>query len=265
MRSSSERAPLLGNNLVRLLYLDEAGTDKSAPWMCVSGVLVHGDRQWPEIDRRILALVDKYIPEPERDGFVFHATDIFHGSGYFRREQWPVNVRMAILAELASIIGDLKLPVTWGKYQKDKFGAEVFNSDDRPDLKPNMLHQVAILDCLLWADRWLAEYAPDELATVVHEDGTPAKRFVKESLRILRSVAQMDARGFSQSTRMSLGLPLKRIIDTVHFAEKPDARPLQLADLCAFSLGRTLKDNPVPAEILTPIIANLVWMASGPE
>ena len=37
--------------------------------------------------------------------------------------------------------------------------------------------------------------------------------------------------------RTKVGLPLKRIIDTVHFADKQGAAPLQLADLCAFIWG----------------------------
>ena len=57
------RAPLLGHNLVRLIYLDEAGSDRQAPFLCVAGVLVHGDSQWPEVDRRIEKLIEEYIPE----------------------------------------------------------------------------------------------------------------------------------------------------------------------------------------------------------
>jgi hypothetical protein len=81
------RAPLLGHNLVRLLYLDESGTNDEDPFLCVAGVLVHGDNQWPEIDRRILNLIDQYIPQQDRIGFCFHATDIFHGSDYFDRKK----------------------------------------------------------------------------------------------------------------------------------------------------------------------------------
>jgi hypothetical protein len=73
-------APLRGHNLVRLVYLDEAGTDRSASFMCVAGVLVHGDIEWPEVDRRLVALVEKHIPPEDRLGFFFHATDIYHGS-----------------------------------------------------------------------------------------------------------------------------------------------------------------------------------------
>lgn len=61
--------PLLGHNLVRLLYLDEAGTDHGASTLLVAGVLVHGDFEWPEIDRRIRALIEKYIPAIDRFGF----------------------------------------------------------------------------------------------------------------------------------------------------------------------------------------------------
>ena len=75
-------APLLGHNLVRLLYLDETGTTVHTNFLSVAGVIVHGDFEWPEVDKRIAALIEKYISEPDRRlDFVFHATDIFHGSG----------------------------------------------------------------------------------------------------------------------------------------------------------------------------------------
>jgi hypothetical protein len=83
--------PLLGYNLVRLVYLDEGGSDLKAPILSVAGVLVHGDVEWPQVERRIVALIEKYIPEPDRVRFIFHATDIFfHGSGYFdrRKPEW---------------------------------------------------------------------------------------------------------------------------------------------------------------------------------
>jgi hypothetical protein len=97
---SGDRAPMLGQNLVRLVYLDEAGIDFQAPFLCVTGVIVHGDRQWPEVDKRIGALIEKYVDEPQlRPSFVFHAKGILHGNGYFDRDkkkrekphcsQWP--------------------------------------------------------------------------------------------------------------------------------------------------------------------------------
>jgi Protein of unknown function (DUF3800) len=253
------RAPLLGRNLVRLLYLDEAGTDQHAPWLTVAGVLVHGDCEWPEIDQRIAALIEKYIPPSDRVNFVFHATDIFHGSDYFdrRKPEWPEHRRLALLNELANIIDELSLPVVFGTYEKEKFGVGTIPAADTHQKKARLIHDVAVIDCLMRADKWLALFAPTELATVVHEDGTSAKSTIKLSVRFARSEDHIKAQGFDPK---ALELPLRRIIDTVHFAEKADARPLQLADLCAFILARGFKNKPVPERPTEIIFKHLRWI-----
>lgn len=251
-----DRAPLLGENLVRLLYLDEAGSDHKAPALVVAGVLVHGDQEWPEIDRRIGLVAEKYIPQPDRLGFVFHATDIFHGSKYFHKHksEWPKDRRFMLLGDLATIIAELHLPILAGGYQRDGSLGEAVELS-------NTIHNLAAMDCLLWADRWLARFAPKELATVVHEDGTPAKRMIKHSVQFLRNEQYLEEGGVNGDIRAEYGLPLKRIIDTVHFADKPGARPLQLADLCAFILGRVGKDLEVPKYVFDVIWHHLKWMA----
>lgn len=262
--ANSGRAPLFGHNLVRLLYLDEAGIDHKAPVLCVAGVLVHGDQDYPEVDRRILALIDKYIPEEDRRGFVFHAADIFHGARYFdrRKDRWNSSEkRVPILNDLAQIIADLHLPVVSGNYQKDKAAIATILPNITAGDKGTQLHNAAAMDCLIAAERWLGQFAPTELATVIHEDGdgTRAKRLIKRTLQLLRDTETMDAEGISQESRQKLGLPLKRIIDTVHFAEKADARPLQLADLCAFIMGRGLKELDVPTVALEIIWRHMRW------
>jgi len=247
---------------VRLVYLDESGSDLKAPNLCVAGVIVHGDQQWPEIDRRILALIDKYIPESDRPGFVFHATDIFHGSKYFdrRKPEWANQERrIGLLNDLSLIIEDLHLPVVVGFYSKDKFGAGALDPGISNKEKGKLIHDVATLDCLLRVDAWLEKFAPNELATVVHEDGTPAKNLIKHSLRFARRNDLLDAQELQDAKRI-FGLPLKRIIDTVHFAEKPDARPLQLADLAVFVLARMFKDEPVPAIAGERINKHMNWI-----
>jgi hypothetical protein len=252
-------APLLGNNLVRLLYLDESGTDGKAPYICVGGLLVHGDMDWPGIDRRIVELIEKYVPKKDRLGFVFHAKDIYHGNKYFDRNRWSQEVRTSILNELALIISDLSLVLVTGFYSKDHVGINALPSDGKPGSLLRSAQTVAVMDCLMRADRWLAKNAPTELATVIHEDGTGAKPRIKHLVRYLRDplgVAVIDP----DNEAGQFGLPLKRIIDTVHFAEKPDARPLQLADLCAFIMGRALKEKPVPKVAYEIIFSSLQWI-----
>jgi hypothetical protein len=216
-------APLLGRNLVRLLYLDEAGTDQHAPFLCVAGVLVHGDYEWPAVDSRIVALIDKYIPEADRLDFVFHATDIYHGSKYFdrRKPEWADEGRRTeLLNDLAAIIEDLHLPVIFGTYEKNRFSDGPLKIDGDHKQVSRILHDVAVIDCLERADRWLARYAPTELATVTHEDGTPAKPLIKKSVYFARSAAHVKAQAFNEGAGIP-GLPLKRIIDSVNFRSCP--------------------------------------------
>jgi hypothetical protein len=49
----------------------------------------------------------------------------------------------------------------------------------------------------------------------------------------------------------------------VHFAAKADARPLQLADLCAFILGRGLKGSDVPEHATEVIFRHLKWIMAS--
>jgi hypothetical protein len=250
---------------VRLIYLDEAGTDRlNAPYLCVAGVIIHGDNEWPEVDRRIEALVDKYIPPERRYGFAFHATDIYHGTKEFdrRKPEWADRgKRNQLLRELAGIIEDLCLPVVSGEYEKKSFGDGLSLDYDKVGVRHDFMHNAAAINCLFYADRWLARFAPSELATIYHEDGTPAKAHIKKSLRALRSreFAAFAAKD-EDMIKAEVALPLKRIIDTVNFQEKSEARPLQLADLCAFIIGRHLKGKPVPEAVLRIIRHHQRWM-----
>jgi len=249
---------------MRLTYLDEAGVDHGAPVLCVAGVIVHGDRQWPEVDRRISAIIEEYIPVQDRPGFTFHSKDVFHGSGYFdrRKPEWAnyTEKRMPILNALAAIIADLNLPVVTGTYTKETFGIGELPSSMSSNQKARFIHQIAALDCLIWTDRWLGRFAPNELATIVHEEGDSAKRVIKRAVNIFTDDRLLAQSGLPADTREKFGLPLKRVIDTVHFAAKADARPLQLADLCAFTIGRSAKNKPVPESVVAAILPRLAWL-----
>ena len=252
---------------MRLVYLDEGGSDFKAPVLAVAGILVHGDHEWPEVNRRIDVLIEKWIPEADRPGFIFHAKDIFHGARYFdrRKPEWADQAkRVKSLDEIAFIIEEMHLPVVAGFYSKEKFGAGVLTSAEGPKFRGNLIHGTAAADCLLGADEWLSKYAPTELATVVHEDGTPAKPLIKVILRVLRNREQLLQQGLEEKHLAEFHLPLTRIVDTVHFADKQDAKPLQLADLCAFILARGMKDAPIPVLATQIIWRHLKWRAKVP-
>jgi hypothetical protein len=259
-------APLLGHNLVRLLYLDEAGVDHTAPIVGVGGVLIHGDRDWAAVDLHIRALIDKYVVEPElRAGFIFHAKDIYHGTKYFDRRlpRWlDPAARNAVLLDLAMVIAGLGLQVVFGRYERaNPIYQEVLRVDITPEQFTTFLHQMAVSDCLSQADRWLATHAPGEIATVIHEDGTPAKKLVKRTVQVLRSPEEIAASELPEEQKRDFSFPLKRIIDTVHFAEKAEARPLQLADLVAFILCRAASGKHTPTDVRAALLSRLTLIA----
>ncbi len=96
--------PLHGEKAVRIVYLDEAGISnpKQEPFVTVAGVIVHGDDELNRVENRLKKLVKKYIPEGKRQGFVFHAKEIFHGGRTMNRQDpnWSLQRRPAIATEL---------------------------------------------------------------------------------------------------------------------------------------------------------------------
>lgn len=245
---------------MRLLYLDEAGTDHRSPVVVVSGVLVHGDRHYRAIDDYMDALIWRHVEPEKREDFIFHATDIYHGSGYFdrRKPEWAdAKSRNDLLTNLAAIVVNLGLSVVVGRYYRGRH-----DNGMRPEStageRTNLLQQMAAFDCLSQADKWLTAHAPDELATVVHEDGSRAKNLIKRTVRVVRSPTQMAS--LPEDVKHAFSLPLRRIVDTVHFAEKQDARPLQLADLCAFLLCRFAADKHVPMSPIHMLLRHVTWV-----
>src|SRR6266536_2056347 len=107
---------------MRLAYLDEAGTSRKEPALAVAGVIISGDTQAMEVEKRIDLLRQRHIPEGDWDKVLFHATDIYHGKKYFdrRKPEWSDDwKRWIILVELAAIIETLELPIVTGIFEKD--------------------------------------------------------------------------------------------------------------------------------------------------
>lgn len=249
---------------MRLIYLDEAGISHDNPTLTVAGVLIHGDKESSLIKDDMDALVEKYIPAQDQLGFVFHATDIYHGSRYFSRDKWPKELRWRILTELAQIIESRSLPVVAGFYHKDKFGVGILAEADLKDNpKRNLMQTMAAMDCALWADRWLEMFAPSENALITAEDTDHVKKLIKAAMQVFQSDPLMEQWGLKEA-KSQFGLPLKRVIDTVHFTDKGGAKALQLADLCAFTLRRLLEEKHVPLEVGEIVVNHMMWIQKHP-
>jgi hypothetical protein len=244
-------ATLEGQRVVRLVYLDEAGTSAHEPIVVFSGVMIHGNDQLVPLENALDDLVKKHIPDDDQDGFIFHATNIFSGTKYFKDEiKWPFERRMAILNDLAELPAKFELPVAVGFVQKAGFPSQSLQRDLTQKEMNVGTQAVAFAMCTMQIERAMREAFPDEIALMVAEDNHEAKNAIKEAHLKFRSKEFLQADGIPIDC-----FPLTRIRDTVHFAKKPESKPLQLADTCAFIVKGHLtrnKFNPRLYEILSP-------------
>jgi hypothetical protein len=245
---------LRGENLVRFAYLDDAGTGKIAadPNAVIAGVIVHADRQWREIDAHLNGLADKYVPTDARDGFVFHATELFSGGKIFCREKFDKEYRWKILEEICDIPHKFGLPVIMASVPRATYALPSSLESVRGGPIAGAL-ALAASSAAICVERWMRENTKNEIATIVYENNDQSKAFIKSAHNFLRS---MSATGLGGD--VAKYLPLERIVETAHFAAKDDSSVLQVADACAFALSRKLKGGPDSERFANPLLRQMV-------
>jgi hypothetical protein len=227
---------LQGSNLVRLAYLDEAGINAGDPIAVVAALIVHADRQWKVLHEHLGEIRKQFLPPEDRNGFVFHAKDVFHGSRYFHRDRWPYETRLSILKAMLSVINDVgvSLVVGLGRLQ---IGA----NDDAVKIQKEM-HLVAYVHCLAGIEQFMRLKAPEELATLIAENTTEMQQRLK---RVHHGILSLRSdRDIPGPELIREFLPLRHIIEAVHFSGKLECDLLQYSDVFAFSFYRYLARKP---------------------
>lgn len=259
---------LKGSNLVRFIYLDEAGISdpRYEPYVVTAGPLVHSDKQWKSLSRRLAKIADEHVPEEYRENFSFHATELFSGGKVFSRERFEKERRWKILEELVSIPGEMHLPITYGAVEREKWKNPHINlSVAELTLEAQ---GAAYVMCVGQAEAWMRNHAEsDELAMVIMENNNQARttissahHFARDLHKIQRPVS-IDA----ASGRVTKTVPLfseefgfERVIEDPHFAEKEGSSPLQIADICAFVIKRKLMNAQHCDRFFEPLGAHLI-------
>ncbi len=255
---------LCGTKLVRLAFLDESGRSRREPFLVVAGMIIHGDHDYRPLEERLKAIVEKHIPEPDRDGFVFHAKEIFHGGKYFDRTTWPRERRLPLLDELASIPQKINFPVVFGHISKAEYRASIADTIATmvPKTRDHAIdvaeHMQAFARCEIAIERHMYTFPRDEIAMLIAEDTDRVKDAVKAAHTILKSQKELAEGHFAEVE----GLPLKKIVDTPHFAAKADSAPLQIADVCAFLIMRRLMRREDTQPYFEKVATQLTWRAA---
>ncbi len=244
------------------VYVDEAGISAPEPVTVVTGVILHSD-YWRKAADRLEELFDLHVPEELRLNFHFHAKKIWSSYRSYDKT-WPREERAKFIAAVASVPRELQAALAIGKVRRDwKFPIGGMKLHD-------FHHIMAFFQCLSRANKYIRDWTePHEVGTVVAEDVTVNKKYLRKTLQLkvnpafpltadyVIPTARDKAAGQILQTKAG---PIDRLIDTVHFAEKDEAPLLQISDACAFSFRRYLAGQDFGEEIVTQMLGEpLIW------
>ena len=191
------------------------------PFMVMAGVMIEGDSQLVAVENHLDILAQKHIPEPDRDGFIFHATDIWSGKKYFDdRSKWPWEKRIPILEDLSKIPRHFDLPVAWAYIEKAKYPPLPLSRANYTDKEIDVaLHVSTFTDCSLVVELAMREIKT-EIALLIAEDREIVRAAVKQAHAWYRSKSEIQKHGLDKNNL----LPFRHIRDTVHYAKKEENR-----------------------------------------
>lgn len=253
-----------GDKLVRLVFLDESGRSRKEPFIVVAGVIVHGDLIYRRLEKHLKDIVEEFIPKNDRSDFVFHANKLFHGNEYFQRDRWPKEIRYRILMRIAEIPKLFNLPVVFGHLRKSDYCADeqivhtlekILSLESRANILDIAEHMVAFSRAEIAVERQMRRFPADEICLLIAEDTDR----VKHALRLSHSILRSEDKLRGSSLEGHPDLPLVKIVETPHFASKPESAPLQLADICAFFIMRRLTRSHESQPFFEAISPQLVW------
>lgn len=253
---------LWGDQPLRYIFMDEAGTSAGEPVTIVVGLIANADEHVLSAEALALEAIGA-VPPQFKDGFVFHATEVFGGKKY--RDAWSITDRLRLLDQMMSVprrIGisicvsvQWRNAVDWGD-SASGLGLSASQFD----------HVMAFNNCIAVCDRNIRRHAgAREVATVVAEDIPEMRRFLKIAPRLLRenpmhlapehlreTTGDQEA-GYSQQ---SGELRVTRIRNSVHFVEKAEDPLVQVADACAYGFRRFFAGEKFGVEFVRSIVGH---------
>jgi hypothetical protein len=263
--------PLEGTQVVRLVYIDEAGISNKdqEPFLTVAGIVVQADSKLNAIENHLGRLVERHIPARHRDGFIFHAKEIFNGGGpVFKRvkdefigpREWPLERRLKIADDLAACIQKFDLPIAFGWIERESFAQDY---DLPPEMSPAeqtiAAHVSAFLNCVMMAEHWMRKNATNENCLLIVEDNSQARSTIRDvynhhkDKKLVEILDEQTLRHF----------PLRKVKEDPLFQPKKPSNPLNLADFCAYVWKKILMKDKRYERFFDPMRKHLIVFEEG--
>ena len=206
----------------------------------VAAVITNPDIHWHSIVNYYDDLARCWLDRDEFDTrlhghFVFHALDVWHGSGVWKRER-SLQQRMKIFKQLAQAPGLLNVPVCVGVINKKSLENDFADLDSGQ--RKQAFHGLAFNFTMQQVDMWMEENCPQQVCMVTAEDTDTIKKAINHA----QFGFQTNGEGYSHEN--TIEFKSRAIVDTVNFADKRLSPIMQMADHCAFILRRSHTQCP---------------------
>ncbi len=246
---------------MRVVYMDESGLSKREPILIEAALIVHGDDQVIPVEECLESLVEKHIPAHKREGFFFHATDIYGGgdkdSIFHDKTEWPDERRYAILDDLVAVPAKFGLPICIGPVTKAKVTADLLADEPRTPFEISVtLHALAIIQCEMGIEMWMRKNTTNEITHIIAENNNEVHQAARQAHTLLRDKAAWAQEGYINHACF----PFKRIRDGLQFTTKVESRLLQVADAVAWAVRRAANKAPNAYRFYAPIRPQIVLL-----
>jgi hypothetical protein len=246
---------------MRLTYLDEAGTAQHEPYFVVAAIIIEADKQLAAVERHLDEIMAKHIPEQDRVGFVYHATDIWSGKKYFKdRTMWPLAKRLAILDDLAQTPAIFDIPISFACFIKERWNDARLPRKATAGEKDEAIHTVTFARCCDGVEMFMRKCAPDEITMLIAEARPAIERSLKSVLLIFKNSDAMKLNEFEPGEFT----PYEKIRESVYFSIKDESRALQLADTCCFFLRAYAAKTPNTERYYKILLPQMLYVPTAP-
>ena len=233
--------------IVRFVYLDEAGIS-TEPVTVVAGFMLHVDSQYRDFMVSLNSIAHELFCDGVPQNFVFHAKDLWHGSGFFSRDAWPRDKRLEVLNRLASLPGEFNSPIVYSAVSRDE-APSPYNANSMAWAR----HKVAFLYAMNEVEKTLSFHYPNERAFLIVEDNPSHRKYLQSAFEFY-----CNRDGGAHPWAKKIEVPYYQIVETPLFQKKDGASPAQIADLCAFLIRRRLSGCKIATEITEQFTPSLV-------
>jgi hypothetical protein len=220
--------------------MDEAGRGSvtEEPIFVVAAAIVNPDTQWHALRQHYVDLAndvfDPHFDDEYLDEYVFHAKDVWHGSGDFPRQRYSRAERMRILGRLAQVPALYNVPICIALI--DRRGIQSPLRDDKDGTL--FAHVRAYSGAMQYVDTWMERHCPGEVAEIKVEHTDKVRTAIGYIHEGAKKRDQLDPY-FDRGMFIT-----KNIIEAVGFMRKNESPVLQIADHCAFLAKRTATGCP---------------------